>query len=415
MTMFNVFKNRLFKGVGIIILFVISVIVFNSYNIGPFTVRVYATIAMSLYLLYNGIAFGRRQSIPITNSYIKLYAAFLGIFLLCLIANGEITEFDYFKRLFAYHVVCFVAFYAIYLKVNDRDQILLISVSLLAIIFANSVITVLQASGNSLAWAIGERLSPIEEVEDQANNYDTIVGISIISGIFGDVVRNAYYLTSLVPLTIFLFKHNKFLVRFFAIIIYIIGLLAIFFTQQRAAFYIFVFVLMLYLLATSVKKPIYWALSILVLFFSWSYIESFFSDFDFGRLLNTDNSDRIYIWKVAYDFVPDHIFWGGPVEFQRKAGLSAHNLFFDSIIFSGIGGFITLMIFTIKIGLMCAKTTVEYIKNRCSLMTFSLAMSMTACTLYGFTHNTSVLTGEVIVFILLSLLLKSIQLDQIQK
>jgi len=330
-------------------------------------------------------------------------------------ANGEITEFDYFRQLLAYHLVCFVAFYAIFLKVNNRDQIFVISVSLLAIIFANSVLTVLQASDNSLAWDIGEKLSPIEEIEDKADDQETIIGISIIPGIFGGVVKNAYYLASLMPLAMFFFGHDKLVVRLFAIITSIIGLLAIFVTQQRAAFYIYIFVLMLYFLASSARRPIYLLLSIVVLFFSWSYIEKIFSDFDFGRLLKSDNSNRTHIWEVAYTFIPEHIFLGSPVEFQRKAGLSAHNLFFDSIIFAGIGGFVTLMIFTIKIGLMCARKTIEYMKKSCSQMSFSLAMAMTACTLYGFTHNTSVLTGEVLVFILLSLLLKSIQLDKIQK
>lgn len=407
-------NNHSFNGSILIIIFIIAVIIFNSFNIGLLSVRVYATIAMSLYLLYNIKGFGCNHVIPISNTYIKLYGGFLAIFLLSLIANGEIAEFDYFRRLMAFHLVCFVAFYAIFLKVNNKEQISLILVSLLAIILIDGVLTIFQASGNSLAWEVAEKISPIEEVEDNTRERDTILGASIIPGIFGGVVRNAYYLASLLPLTILFFSDKRLFVRCFAIITFIIGFLAIYVTQQRAAFYISVFILILYLLVISIKKPISILLSIVVLFFAWSYIERSFSEIDFGRLLQSDNTGREDIWAVAYDFIPSHIFFGGPVEFQKKAGLSAHNLFFDSLIFSGIGGFILLMIFTIKIGTTCIKKTVGYINNSCSLMTLSLAMSMSACTLYGFTHNTSVLTGEVIVFILLSLLLKSIKLDKIE-
>ena len=102
-------------------------------------------------------------------------------------------------------------------------------------------------------------------------------------------------------------------------------------------------------------------------------------------------------------------------EFTKATGLTTHNIFFDSLIFAGVGGFITLMTFDVKIGLTCVRHILFFMKGKCSQMTFALAMAMFSCTMYGFTHNTSVLTGDVVVFILLALLLKSIKIDRIHK
>lgn len=415
--MFQKIRTEYIEGIGWLLFFIIAILVLSNFNIGPFTIRVYATLLMLAYIVFNFRKFRRSSIIPLTNSFIKLYTTFLIIFLFCLIVNGEITEYDYFRRLMAFHLVCFVAFFAIKLKVNSRKHIMMISTLLICILLIDSVLTILQATGNSTSWSLAEMLSPSNtgEIEDKVSSRDTVLGFSIIPGIFGNVVRNAFYLASLSPLTMMFFKNNRIYVRLFAIMTLISSLFAIFVTQQRAAFYLLLLVILIYLPVVFMHKPIYLFISFIGLLFLGDNIDLASINFDFGRLTDSDNASRNRIWEYAYSFIPQHLLFGGPVEFQRLAGLSAHNIVFDSLIFSGIGGFIVLMIFNFKVGIICVKIIIDYIRERCSLMTFSLAMAMTTCTLYGFTHNTSVLTGEVIIFILLSLMLKSIQLDNIRK
>lgn len=408
--MLKFFKIYLANGTGIMLLYLFSVVALGSFVIGPLSVRVYATVLMLIYILVNVKRFKATSVVPISKSYIKLYVAFLLIFFVCLVITGDLMNYGFFKRFLAYDLVCITTFFAIYLKVNNKDQFKCILYFLLILCLFNSCITLLQITGQDIGWTIGQYIAPVDEAKDIADTHEGLLAISFAPGIFSHVVSNAFILASFSPLALFLSK-RKGIVMF--ILMTCIYLVVIFLTQQRAAFYLYLLSLIISLFALVVKKPRILILMVLIICSLGTQLIDFFIGFDFGRLASGQDDSRFFMFKYAMEFIPKHFLFGGVSEFTRVTKLSAHNIILDSFIFAGIGGFITLMLFNIKVGLLCAKNTLSFVKGKCSLMTFSLTMAMTTCTLYGFTHNTSVLTGDVVVFILLALLLKSIKIDKI--
>ena len=396
------------------LLYLFSVIALGSFVVGPLSVRVYATVLMLIYILLNVKRFKAANVVPISKSYIKLYVAFLLIFFFCLVVTGDLMSFGLIRRILAYDLVCIVTFFSIYLKVNNATQIRNIVLFLLAICLFDAIITILQMAGQEIGWIIGQLITPFkEDAAEIAERNSDIVAISIAPGIFGNVVSNAFVLASFAPLVFSYYRLKNKISFILSILFTIIGVVAIFLTQQRAASYLFLMSLTVYLFTLVLKKTGYLLLLIAVLILVGSEISSFFSNIDLGRLASGQDDSRSSMFKYAMEFIPNHFLFGGISDFTSVTGLSAHNILLDSFIFAGVGGFITLMTFDIRIGLLCARKVFSYIKGKCSLMTFALAMAMATCTLYGFTHNTSVLTGDVVVFILLALFLKSIQFDKI--
>ena len=408
--MLKFLKTYFSNGTGIMLLYLFSVIALGSFVVGPLSVRVYATVLMLIYILVNVKRFKAASVVPISKSYIKLYVAFLLIFFFCLVVTGDLMSLGFFKRFLAYDLVCITTFFAIYLKVNNQNQLKCILLFLLILCLFDSCITILQITGQGIGWSIGQFIAPVDEAKDYADTHEGLLAISFAPGIFSNVVSNAFILASFSPLALFL-SNKKGSIIF--ILMTSVFLVVIFLTQQRAAFYLYLLSLLISLFTLVARKT--WALFMLALLicFLGAQVIDFFVGFDFGRLASGQDDSRSFMFKYAMEFIPEHFLFGGVSDFTRVTGLSAHNIILDSFIFAGVGGFITLMLFDIRVGLLCAKNTFAFVKGRCSLMTFALAMAMTTCTLYGFTHNTSVLTGDVIVFILLALFLKSIQLDKI--
>lgn len=326
---------------------------------------------------------------------------------MCLLINGELMEYGYFRRLFAYHLPCFVTFFAIFYKVNSKKEIEFVVLFLVIIALFDSIITVMQARGSALAWAIGTILTPLENIEGPASRVDAFLGYSIIPGIFGGVVRNGYFLASFFPLGLLYVDNIRNPFKFFLFVLCTIVIMyAIFITQQRAAFYLSLLSLSIFFCLRLVRKPgMFILIGILLLFFITS-IEGIINGLNLGRLSETHDDAREAIRGDALTFIQDNWLVGAPMKFQSHS-LSAHNLAIDGLIFSGIFGFIALMTFAIKSLIQCARCCIKYLKGQSSLIVLTIALSLLSCILYGFTHNTSVLTGEPVIFILLALFFKA--------
>ena len=69
--------------------FLISIILLGSVAIGPFSIRVYVTIAMMLFLFYKGTK-GGNNIISIDHGQLNIYVLFLILMGLAQLLNGEI-------------------------------------------------------------------------------------------------------------------------------------------------------------------------------------------------------------------------------------------------------------------------------------------------------------------------------------
>ena len=217
-----------FKQSGAILLYLFAVVTLGSFNVGPLSLRVYSTVIMLLYLFVNIYRFNSLNVIPISNTYIKLYILFLFIFFICLCITGDLVRIGFFRRLLAYDLVCIVTFFAIYLMVNSRTQLRQVVIFLLLICLFDAIVTILQVTGNELGWVIGRFIAPFDNAKEIAERNSEIVGISIAPGVFGNVVANAFKLTSFAPLVFAFLNKNNNATSFHSMVFNVVVFVAIF-------------------------------------------------------------------------------------------------------------------------------------------------------------------------------------------
>lgn len=389
--------------------FLISISLLGSVTVGPLSIRVYATVVMMLFLLYERIKH-EQHYISIDHSFIKVYICFVILMGLAQFLNGEIFEYQYFKRLLAYHVVCVVTFLSIEYFLNTSEELKKTVLLLSFVLLINNLTTILQFTGNEFGWVIGMFFGDISNNVDLASNHDSLIGYSNTPGIYGNVVANAFVIAVTSPLILCLVDDSSNIIaKIYAFVSFGFASVACFMTQQRAAFYLLLFCLAVYLFVAIKKNAI-----IFVVFgvLAMLFVDDFnFDNMDLGRLSNTTDDGRRQLYKHAYGFISEHPILGGPMSFQKMAGLSSHNVALDSWIFAGFLGFVTMMVLICKTLLSGMQTFINglNIAGQDRYMIFC-SIAVINAMVYGFTHNTSYLTGNVIIFIALALMLKSSEL-----
>lgn len=326
-----------------------------------------------------------------------------------LLANGEFEEYQFIKKFLAFNFVSIIAFFAIDSFVSSFEKMRQFIVCLLLLIVFDDIVTILQYLGNPVGWALGYVFSDIDKFAETAENKSSLLGISLTPGILGHVVNNAFYISMVTPLCFALIgKKTKWFKWVFIGGVFILSAVAVYMTQQRAAFY--VLLLSLFILAYMYfKRHPLLILSILVIcLIIPAFSMDVSMDIDYGRLTQTTDTSRERLIEEASTFIGKHPLFGGPVSFLKITGLPAHNIILDSYINAGFLGFIVMMILYVKTSFKSIKRiVVGFNVRKDNFVILFTAYALLGCMFYSLTHNTSFLSGEVMVFILLALMLKT--------
>ena len=188
--------------------FLLSIILLGSITVGPLSIRVYATVAMVFFLFYNSTK-GRKQIISIDHYQLNIYVLFLIWMGIAQLLNGEILEYQFFKKLLAYHFVSIVAFLSIEHYVNTVQDLKNTMLVLIGIMLINNVATILQFVGNDIGWSIGMFFGDNQDNIDFIGTHDTLLGFSRTPGILGNVVNNAFAIAVLTPLSLCLVNDSS--------------------------------------------------------------------------------------------------------------------------------------------------------------------------------------------------------------
>ena len=390
---------------GKLFLYIVSILLLGTVRIGPLSIRVYSTLLMLIFLIvksFQSKANKLQSSIP--HSYAHIYMLFSSIMAVTLLLNGEFIEFGFVKKFLAFNVVSLCAFYAIDYFVINRNDILKCIALLSILILLNNCVSLLQFADIPMGWMVGALLNDVSEYSEIVSDEEFKVGVAYVSGLFGGPVKNAFVITVFLPLFFMPLNYGSWKIKGYYWIVILSSLLAIYVTQQRAAFGLVAVTLFIYLLCT-LKNASSWIILIMIIIFAyWGS-----TNIDWGRLFENDNTDRQILWQKAVAFISEHTFGGGPVAFQREAGMSSHNLILDALIFSGLFGGICLIFLFLK----TLAVSIKYILlGICNIKTNYLilfsALSVFNAMIYGLFHNTSYLTGDEVIFISLAIMLKSI-------
>lgn len=364
---------------------------------------------------------GYKSEIKPEHKYIKLYVVYLFLMTFALIANGEISEFNYINYILGSHVVCIVAFYATYKYIVDYKSFKMILIPLGVTTVCTSIATILQYYNNPLGWAIATTFNSGNVSEWQAYiidrhaNEDTMLGHSYQVGIFGFGFTNAAFLCSIGLLYLFFaIKETKRIVKLICYAVFTLSIVACFMTQQRAAF-IVMFILALYCLYNTIQKK--WLKTIIILSACIAIpltLPLLSENESLGRMTEFSgarNDSRYNIWVRAVDFLSSNILVGGPQAASRYIGTEAHNIILNAFIWGGLFGGIVILTMIWK--MLCHSISVLWKGRRNLVLSSVFALGFCSYTTTSLFHNVSIISGSELSFLLIAWMSIAVYLENI--
>lgn len=394
--------------------FIVSVLILGSITVGPYSVRVYMTVLMMFYL----ITFRTKQrdkSLAIRSDYIRRFLVCILTLFVSLTINGGLEVYGFWERLLAYYLVCVVAYYAVDYFVREPKHFDKIVFVLSMIIILDTTATILQYMNDPIGWGVGAIFSDVDEFADFLNDHESFVGVSKLPGIFGHPVNNGFFLSVTTVLLLSGIKVGKgkgkgkdIIISLYYIAVYLSSLAACLFLQQRSAFYLILLFTAYHYLKAFLTHPgriIIPTLIVVVLLLI--FLPDDIGSFDAGRLTRTDNTSRTGVWEWAFTVILQNPIFGNILQYNAAAEYSAHNVLIDSLIDAGIVGFIPMFILYMKTVLDSTRIMLRAKNNYLKVFSYSVL----TCMGMGMFHNTSYMTGDVIIFIVLALMFKAQKLS----
>lgn len=334
------------------------------------------------------------QRIP-HDRYLVLYFLFLIFYFISAIFTGYMRSL---LGILPQVLISFTAFWATKILVQRYDTLLPLIFPVVLAGTLDAVVTILQATGNSIISPIVLLL--IQNPDSINLATDGMLGHSI-SGIFINPVFNGHNLLFFFVCSLFMLQGRYRLLGFLLSMAILAGL---FFCQQRSAFYLSIMTLLIIgwkMMQNDVKTKFFLVFtSLIFVFFLLPFIESYILDTG-SRLIDTDTTNRGEIWSSAASFLSKHILFGGLDMFVNETGKYSHNLFFSSFLAGGLFGGFIMMVLVCRV-LYGAFKSLKYFNgyNISLLVSVCLISTLIADSL---THNIGLVEADYSTFLAMSL------------
>lgn len=376
------------------ILFIYITLVFGGIHLfGPITGRHIMLFYMFLVCL--------KETKALWNNWIfSNYIVFIGIFGLGSILYGYGNLFAH--DLFAYYVPSYIACWATYILITKYQSLDTLLFSLVTLGILNGVITVGQYFNNPIAFAVpaflevtGYEKIPnlmISSISNDTNNY-------ALYGIFG-AVGNGYFASVAAVLSLnYIGKWKNTLV----LILWIFLMFSLFCVQQRSALAAGVlgsFLLFFKKLEsiTNVQKIglVTGLIAVLYVMLSRVNYEAMFSE---SRYTDYSLGSRADIYKHSEQYIIENLFTANYYHYDAIYNIPPHNLFYNMVVYGTIIGAIPLLIILISLSKTALKLVIMRIKPLTSTYV-CVAMAFFVYNISSLAHNASIVTGDVLFWLL---------------
>lgn len=375
----------------IYILFLVSSLVLGSIYIGSVSCRQLFTIIMLVFCLMET----KKIWIDKCFKYFLIFSFFFGM------TSFDHGYFSEFAKLFvAYYLVALVGFWATVI-ICEKGYIMDCFHTIVALGVFDAFITALQSFGNPLAMAVGLIFAP-EEVEKMAGSLmqGELVSMAIM-GIFGAVYNGYYLLVTSVISLLYVFKY-KTLIKFIPFGICFIGS---FLCQQRSPFFInclfLSFFILKYFKSLSLSyKIVLFAVIILVISFLLPLFIKFSTQNDMRySSIGLEGMGREEIYQFAETYILENLISANIFDFRKIYGYSPHMLIYNMLIYGGVLGFVFI---TISLILQLKKTILSVLKplKKDNALLFFASGAFLVFTANSLTHNSSIVTGDLLIWVL---------------
>ena len=379
--------NNIFKYFYVI--FIISAILYGSTYVGFLSLRQLTTLIMFIILLKEDVKFE-------FNGIIKCYLVFLFFVFLSSTFEGKVAVF--LKDLIAYHFVALVAYQATIVLITKYDAVKYLINTLICLGFFSSVLTILQYYGygavtNQILDMLYIPLANEDLLRIMSDSSENLANHSL-SGAFETPVPNGYYLLLSGVLALFpVAKADKLFEKVLFLTLWIIVLWGAFCCQQRLSFVMLIFASLLVFIS---NRSQFGFMIYLILLFGVYWLFSNFETIDLGRYASFEDQSRSHLFDSAKIYLKENLLYGGIWGFREYTGKSPHNLFLNSLLYSGLFGSI-FMFYIIIVQIKECLNIKELLSS--SVLSFIL-LSYLAIMVNSFTHNMSIVTGDTIFWIM---------------
>lgn len=373
------------------ILFLISSIVLGSQYIGFISFRQLFALVMFCLCI-------REPKNLLNENSNKFFLAFVLLFGFTSVLHGYAE--DYLKTVLAYYFVAFVGLWSTMLAFKKSYGMVFVH-TLVTIGLFDAIITILQSFANPIALSVGFMFAS-EEIEFITDRFNEGEFVSMaLMGIFGAVYNGYFLLVSAILSTVYIL-HYKHCIKFVPFILCIIGS---FMCQQRAPFIILIVFIGFFLIKYSRHlKPIHKFMFFIIAIVAIIYIYPMFVEFSEKNNMRysstgLDGTGREHIYKLASEYILNNFFTGNIYDFKNIYGHLPHMLFYSMIIYGGIFGFISV---TVALFIQIRKSLSAILRplNAENIMSLSVSCALIAFTANSFTHNYSIVSGDILYWIL---------------
>lgn len=372
----------------------ILTIVFGNINIGgPIAVNYVVTVLMFILCYFEHVNFPR-------DKYLKFYIVFISIFGLTSLGHDVFP--DFVKAFISYYLSCFAWIWATYILVLKYNGLKWLISTFIGMCFVNTLVTIGQHYLNPVCFAIAQSLNLLDTsiTNSIVEKSDETVTTFCLYGILG-AVPNGYYSAVASVMSLFLFKQFK---RYIYLIFWGITVFGLYCVQERAALVaglVFSFFFLLKIVSDSTstgKKILFFAVFVSMAIYMYDNV-NISSLVEGSRFESFEIGSRSNIFALSAEYCSDHILDANLFDFYYKTKLYPHNLFYNSIMYGTLLGAViifVIMIWVLSIAFKLFRSKMT--ENNGDYIMFAFALfSYTVVTL---THNASIITGDILYWIL---------------
>lgn len=397
----------------ILLIFIFSVLFLGSFHIGEVSIRVIVTILTVGLLIIDY----KKEKYTLNVKPLIIYGIFLFIaFLSKMIVESTtgVRELEQFGiRLLSNFLVCFVAFFAVDRYVSSNKTLIGILLMFVCVDAINGIATYLQYIGNPVGLSFVGAFSTTksEYVHFISDNMDRISEASLsLPGIFSSSVLNGYMSSTLGVMSLYYVVGNGRKYWIIGVIVYAVALIGSFCCQERSGFGLLLIfsIITLYKFTPRLFKYFFPILVLVGFFFVFEKISEIMTSDALGRIsdMTTFEAARQRLVNNALSFIKSHFLWGGDVSYSIQYGLTPHNIFLHSMIYSGIFGAVTIIV------LFCYliyDASICIWKLKSGVVSYFFACALIIYMLNSVFHSASLITGEVAIWIMYACMIKGIQ------
>lgn len=349
------------------------------------------------------------------DKWFGVYLIFIAGFAL---SSGMTGYFSRFPRLLVgFYFVAFIGYWATHILVKKYDGTRLFVNLFIIIGLIDAVVTIGQFFNIPYLTMITGYMGINVDADflDLMDEGDEAFGYTLPGVLSGGDVYNGYFIGIVGTLSLYYLKDGIKIIRLIPLFVF---LTASFMVQQRGPFYILLLfsVFMLFKASIVGKKGFKYIFIVglfLILPVGFRLLFSFLMQGDsrFNIGLDSTNRDRIYI--RAFEFIQNNFIWGGRFKLRVTEGFAPHNLFLNAWIDGGFVGFLAILWLTIK---QCV-AVIRLVFHKLDSKQFDFivcGLAFLGFTLNSMLHNASIVTGDMIIWMLWGVFWTNVELGRSQ-